>query len=110
MIPILAVVAGVTALLLGVALGGTWRRTTVLLLLGLGLGLASLAVAYLTATPSDQRQDCSDCYDYLGRWWEPGFAVFVIGLALIPWMLGLLVGSGIHVSLRRRRIRRRSAE
>jgi amino acid permease len=102
MIPVLAAVAGVTALLLGVALGGTWRRTAVLLLLGFGLGLALLLLAYLTATPSDQRQDCSDCYVYLGRWWEPGFAVFVIGLALIPWVLGVLVGSGIRVSSRRR--------
>jgi hypothetical protein len=36
--------------------------------------------------------------------------VFVIGLALIPWMLGLLVGSGIRVSSRRRAIPRQSAE
>jgi hypothetical protein len=100
-IPILAAVAGVTALLLGVALGGTWRRTAGLLLLGFGLGLALLVVAYFTATPSDQRQDCSDCYVYLGRWWEPGFAVFVIGLALIPWVLGVFVGSGIRASRRR---------
>jgi hypothetical protein len=110
MVPILAIVAGVTALLLGIALGSTWRRIALLLLLGFGLGLALLAVAYFTATPSDQRQDCSDCYAYLGRWWEPGFAVFVIGLALIPWVLGLLVGSGIRVSWRRRAIPRQSAE
>jgi amino acid permease len=110
MIPILAAVAGVTALVLGVALGGTWRRAALLLLLGFGLGLALLAVAYFAATPSDQRQDCSDCYAYLGRWWEPGFAVFVIGLALISWVLGLLVGSCIHVSLRRRAIPRQAAE
>jgi hypothetical protein len=105
MIPILAAVAGVTALLLGIALGGTWRRTAALLLLGFGLGLALLVVAYFTATPSDQRQDCSDCYVYLGRWWEPGFAVFVIGLALIPWMLGVFLGSSIRASSHRRAIK-----
>lgn len=105
MIPILAAAAGVTALLLGVALGGTLRRTAALLLLGVGLGLALLVVAYFTATPSDQRQDCSDCYVYLGRWWEPGFALFVIGLALITWALGVLPGSGIRASSRRRSIK-----
>jgi hypothetical protein len=104
MIFVLAAGAGVTALVLGVALGGTWRRTLALLLLGLGLGVALLAAAYLTATPADQRQDCSDCYVYLGRWWEPGFAVFVIVLALIAWALGALVGSGIRASSRRARL------
>jgi hypothetical protein len=105
MIPILAAAAGVTALLLGVALGSTWRRAAALLLLGFGLGLALLVVAYFTATPSDQRQDCSDCYVYLGRWWEPGFAVFVIALALIPWVLGVFVGSGVRAFSRRRAIK-----
>jgi len=100
-IPILSAAAGVSALL-GVALGGTLRRTAALLLLGVGLGLALLVVAYFTATPSDQRRDCSDCYVYLGRWWEPGFALFVIGLALITWALGVLLGSGIRASSRRR--------
>lgn len=106
MIPVLAAGAGVTALVLGIALRGTWRRTAALLLLGVGLGLALLAAAYFTATPADQRQDCSDCYVYLGRWWEPGFAVFVIVLALITWALGALVGSGIRASSRRRAISR----
>jgi hypothetical protein len=101
---VLAAGAGVTALVLGVALGGTWRRTAGLLLLGVGLGLALLAAGYFTATPADQRRDCSDCYVYLGRWWEPGFAVFVIALALIPWGLGVLVGSGIRASSRRARL------
>lgn len=106
MIPVLAAAAGVTALVLAIALGGTWRRTVALLLLGIVLGLALLAAAYFTAAPADQRQDCSDCYVYLGRWWEPGFAVFVIVLALIPWVLGALVGSGIRASARRRAISR----
>jgi hypothetical protein len=104
MIFLLAAAAGVTALVLGVAVGGTWGRTVALLLLGLALGLALLAAAYLTATPADQRHDCSDCYAYLGRWWEPGFAVFVIVLALIAWALGALVGSGIRASSRRARL------
>jgi len=104
-IPILAAAAGVTALLLGIGLGGTLRRTAGLLLLGVGLGLALLVVAYFSATPSDQRRDCSDCYAYLGRWWEPGFAVFVIALALTPWALGVLLGSGIRASSRRRAIK-----
>jgi len=97
-----AAIAGVIALVLAATLGGTWRRAAALLLLGVGLGLALLVAAYLTANPSDQRPGCHDCYVYLGRWWEPGFVVFIIGVALIPWVLGVLVGSGIRASMRRR--------
>jgi hypothetical protein len=51
---------------------------------------------YLAATPSEQPRDCSDCSAYLGRWWEPGFAVFVIGLMVAAWILGVLAGAGIR--------------
>ena len=74
------------------------------ILVGLGLtaGLAWLVVGYFMATPSDQRPDCSDCYVYLGRWWEPGFAVFIIGLTFVAWMFGVLVGSAARaIKLRR---------
>lgn len=76
-----------------------------LLLLGLVLGLAFLVTAYVTASPRDQRPACHDCSVYLGRWWEPGLVVFVIGIGLTAWVLGVVVGSAIQALLRRRAAR-----
>jgi hypothetical protein len=74
-----------------------------LVALGFCLGLLWLAVAYLSATPASERQspDCSDCYVYLGRWWEPGFALLIIGLNFIAWTIGVLAGWGIRATARR---------
>src|SRR5438876_12058573 len=96
------------ALALALALGTTWRRSARLLLLGLSLALAWLLSAYFTATPGDEpRPNCSDCGVYLGRWWEPGLAVFVIGTNFIAWTVGVLVGSAVRASTRRAAARRR---
>ncbi len=93
MLPLIWGIVGALGFALALVRGGTWRRTAALLLVGLAFGMAWLVVGYFMATPSDQRPDCSDCYVYLGRWWEPGFAVFIIGLTFVAWMLGVLVGS-----------------
>jgi len=105
MLPFIWAAAGLIAFVLALGLGGTWRRAGALVLLGLGLGVAWLVVGYFSATPSGQPRDCSDCSDYLGRWWEPGFAVFVIGLTSFAWVFGALVGASIR-RLRSRTSRR----
>src|SRR2546426_3893320 len=96
MLPLIWAAAGLIAFVLALGLGRTWRLAGTLVLLGLGLGVAWMVVGYLSATPSDQPRDCSDCSAYLGRWWEPGFAVFVIGLTFFAWALGALVGASIR--------------
>lgn len=108
-LPILLGIAWLVGFLLALALARTWRRTGGLALLGLCLALGSLAFAYFTATPSDQKQDCSDCYVYLGRWWEPGFALFFIGLTFTAWILGVLIGWGARATARRTVNRRDAA-
>jgi hypothetical protein len=96
MLAIIWAAAALVGCALAVIRGVTWRRTGALVLIGLGLGLAFLISGYLNATPSDQPRDCSDCSDYLGRWWEPGFAIFVIALTFAAWVLGVLVGASIR--------------
>jgi hypothetical protein len=97
-------VAGLAALLLSLAAGRTRRRVGLLGLLGIGLAVAWILLAYVSANPSDQRPDCSDCRVYLGRWWEPGFVLLIVGANLVAWIAGVLVGAGLR-SLRRPRHR-----
>jgi len=101
MIPLIWGIAGLVGFALALAFGRTWRRTGALVLLGLVLAVAWLVVGYFMATPSNHPRDCSDCYVYLGRWWEPGFAVFIIGLTLVAWALGVLLGSATRATTRR---------
>lgn len=79
MIPLIWRIAALVGFALALAFGQTWRRTGAgaLVLLGLARAVACLIVGYSMATPSDQPRDCSDCYVYLRRWWEPGLAVFI---------------------------------
>ena len=102
MIPLIWGIAALVGFALALALGRTWRRTGALVLLGLALALAWLVVGYLLATPGDQPRDCSDCSVYLGRWWEPGLAVFIIGLTLVAWTLGVFLGSATRATTGRR--------
>ncbi|SRR6266851_998540 len=102
MIPLIWGIATLVGFALALGFGRTWRRTDALVLLGLALAVAWLVVGYLMAAPSDQPRDCSDCSVYLGRWWEPGFAVFIIGLTLVAWTLGVLLGSATRATTRRR--------
>ena len=89
-------VAGLAAFLLSLAAGRTGRRVGLLVLLGIGLAAAWILLAYFSANPSDQRPACSDCGVYLGRWWEPGFVLFIVGANLVAWIVGVLVGAGLR--------------
>jgi hypothetical protein len=64
----------------GLALGALFGRRgwhfLVLLALGILLGFGLLLYAYLVAPPYySQPNGCSDCEEYLGRWWEPAFVL-----------------------------------
>ena len=76
------------------------------LLIGCGvcLAIAWSLIAYFSANPADKRPDCSDCSVYLGRWWEPGLVLFIVGANLVAWIIGVLVGAAIR-SLRQPRAR-----
>ena len=103
MIPLIWGIGALVGFALALGVGRTWHRRGALVLLGLALGVAWLVVGYFMATPSDQPRDCSDCYVYLGRWWEPGFAVFIAGPTFVAWILGVLLGSAARARTRRRR-------
>ena len=89
---LLLLVAPLSAFLLTLTLGTTVRRVALLVALGFALGAGWLAYAYFSASSEFATRNCSDCYLYLGRWWEPGFALFIIGFGLIGWILGVAVG------------------
>jgi len=87
--------------LLGAVLGALFvrrgRHFYALIALGLLLGFGLLLYAYLVAPPDySQSNGCSDCEEYLGRWWEP---VFVLYLAIIA-NVAYLAGAGLGVLLR----------
>jgi hypothetical protein len=75
-----------------VAFGST-RRVA---LAGFLLAVAWLVAGYL-ASPTEPGH-CSDCREFLGRWWEPELAVFVEGLAFAGWLAGVGLGAAIRRS------------
>lgn len=98
-------VAGAAGFVVALGTGRTRRRIAVLITLGAVLAFSWLLVVYFSAAPADESPHCSDCYVYLGRWWEPGFALFIIGANLAAWLAGVLLGAGLRVvSSGRRRL------
>jgi hypothetical protein len=73
---------------------------------GLGVGLAFGVVlwAYYSAPPSSAPYNgCSDCGNYLGRWWEPNFVMFLLVVGYFFWVLGIGAGAGVRSLVRRAR-------
>jgi hypothetical protein len=95
--------AAVISFLLALYTGGTLRRTGVLLVVGLGLTAAWLLLIYVSATPSEQSPDCSDCGVHFVRWLDLAAILVVVGGNAVAWMLGVLVGSGLRAVVRRSR-------
>jgi hypothetical protein len=85
---VLILVLGLS-LLVGFAAAVALRRSHIALLLALGIGaaLVFVLVAYVTA-PTDPSQ-CSDCNEYLGRWWEPWIVGALALIVLLAWWAGV---------------------
>ena len=63
-------------------------------LMGLVLAVGLVVLAYYQSPPSSAPYDgCSDCGNYLGRFWEPQSTVFLAVIGYGLWLLG--VGGGI---------------
>lgn len=91
-----ALVGGLSAMLAGFR----WRRVRLLIAVGLVLALGLVLVVYLRA-PIDYAHDrsgCSDCVEYLGRWWEPALVVFIAVVGYVFWSLGIAVGLLLRTS------------
>ena len=90
-----------------------WRKNSLwMALIGVVLGCAYVVWAYYASPPSGAPYDgCSDCENYLGRWWEPQFTVFLAVIGYILWLLGVGAGIGAtatvnaaHSALRKRAV------
>ena len=70
-----------------------WRNAYVPFAFGIALALAYVVAAYLTAPPDYLHSHGeSDGELFLGRWWEPGWAVFVAVVGYASWAVGTVVG------------------
>ena len=82
---------------------GRWS-TAAAAALGLGLGFGVVVWAYYSAPPSSAPYNgCSDCENYLGRWWEPNFVIFVVVIGYLFWLFGMGAGAWVRGLVRRTR-------
>ncbi|HEY8192687.1 MAG TPA: hypothetical protein VIF36_02070 [Gaiellaceae bacterium] len=70
-------------------------RAALFVLLGFVLVAALFGFAWLTAPTSPGEADfaCSDCGMWLGRWWEGWLVLYLGGVALVGWCLGVVAGA-----------------
>jgi hypothetical protein len=79
---------------IGVGSGAAYKAFAV----GLVLAFAFVLVVYLRAPPDYQHSHGDeDGQMFLGRWWEPNFVFFLIGVAYLSWALGVLVGLLVRI-------------
>jgi uncharacterized membrane protein len=89
-------IAIAVAFLLAAAFARSGSKLAAVVGIGVLLAIAWLVVGYVMSPTADEPRDCSDCGVYLGRWWEPGLALFVIGANLIAWTAGAVLGFGVR--------------
>jgi hypothetical protein len=83
--------------LVGAAFARAYWSTAAAAALGLGLGFGLVLWAYYSAPlRSAPYNGCSDCENYLGRWWEPNFVIFLVVVGYFFWLLGIGAGIGIR--------------
>lgn len=85
---------------------GPWMALT-----GLVLAVGFVVLAYYQSPPSGAPYNgCSDCGNFLGRFWEPQFVLFLAVIGYCVWLLGVGAGIGATATLdaARRALRRRA--
>jgi hypothetical protein len=93
----------VGALIGAVFARGRWSAAAAAAL-GIGLGFSIVLWAYYSAPPSSAPYNgCSDCENYLGRWWEPNFVIFMVAIGYIFWLFGIAAGVWVRRLVRRAR-------
>ena len=79
---------------------------------GLVLAIGYVVLAYSQSPPSSAPYNgCSDCGNYLGRWWEPQFTIVLAVIGYGLWLLGVGAGIGATAVLNaaRRGVQERAA-
>ena len=99
-------VIGLWVLIGGFVLGAvvafmTPWRTPALIALGLFLPLLAVVASYLVAPANARGSDCSDCGQYVGRYWEPWTAAFLGVMALVAWIVGIGVARAVRAVVAR---------
>ena len=88
--------------LIGAAFARGRRSTAAAVALGMGLGFEVVLWAYFTSPPSAAPYNgCSDCKNYVGRWWEPDFVAFIVVIGYFFWLFGIGAGIGVRGLVRR---------
>lgn len=102
---------GAFGLLLGAVVGLLFatssRRVVILLVAGIALAAASFGLAWLLspASADEAGTSCSDCSQWLGRYWEGGLLLFLLGFDLVGWWIGVLAGAALRRRVRPARTR-----
>jgi uncharacterized ion transporter superfamily protein YfcC len=95
----------VAPFLVGLLLSLLWPHRLGVLGVGVALALLWIVAVYLRAPTSAEEAQCSDCGEYLGRWWEPWLVAMFAVFGLVMWLVGGMTGQAV----RRRFIRHESA-
>jgi hypothetical protein len=83
--------------LIGTVFARGYWSTAAAAALGAGLGFGIVLWVYYSAPLSSAPYNgCSDCENYLGRWWEPNFVIFIVVIGYFFWLLGIGAGVGVR--------------
>jgi hypothetical protein len=80
-------------LLLGAVLGAVFPKAYPLLGLGLLIGMGVVVWAYLASPPDALHANGTEGEQFLGRYWEPGWVFFVVGVGYVLYLVGVGVGA-----------------
>lgn len=86
----------VGGVLVGIAFRPTRGAQVALGGVGLALAVALFVAAYLRAPSGGPPEGCSDCGEYLGRWWEPWVVVTLLLANLVGWLAGMFAGTMVR--------------
>lgn len=91
-----AVFFGGAGLVLGFLAGRFVARGRYVMALAVLAAVGFLLWQYLAAPTDAAPEGCSDCGEYLGRWWEPGLVLIVLFFNLLAWSVGASAGRAMR--------------
>jgi hypothetical protein len=86
----------VAPFVVGLLLSALWPNRLGLLGVGVAIAVAYIVAAYLGSPTSAEEADCSDCGEYLGRWWEPWLVAMFTVFGFVMWLVGAMTGQVVR--------------